>query len=407
MFSIQLLLFLLSASLNEMNVLQSNYIQINSSFERIGNYSEEISNGNSSIPLPETEPVDIVQPDAVYDNNYSQKLSEPVTNTTEEFPSEPLFEASWTFCGPEEVRAVFSLFDLAKPSDQQKFSDHNQRKLSSTMVSLPSRSLHSLHLLKYHLFTIRQHKTNTIKILQMHQLFLKTSPIRRHEHLSNSLLLIRLNPKEKYSVCIYYYQTNISIARPDLFICQDIMHDHLKHPVHGLFFILTQYSIILGILVILQGLFSMRKRRIPQIIHQHLVDKTQRIRSTLSSVSLIRQSFSSMDAPIEPQHHDTKIEQENQLKKRFTSSPAIILNQPSTSRSTDEHEPFLKLIANKNHVHFFFGLDEGSDDNESNDTPLEPYSDRSDALSSMAHILESNKPWSKHPHQPIPIELSH
>lgn len=390
----QFLLFLLSASLNEMNVLQSNFISINSSFESIG---------NSSIQLPENEPVDIAQPEAVFDNKYSKKLSEEITNTTEEFPSEPQYEASWTFSGSEEVCAVFSLFALSKPSDQQKFSDRNQRKLSTTMVSLPSHSLHSLHLLKYHLFTIRQHKTNTIISLQMHQLFPKTSPLRREEHFSNSLLLIRLNPKEKYSVCIYYYQTNISIARPDLFICQDIMHDHLKHPVHGLFFILTQYSIILGILVILQGLFSMRKRSIPQIIHQHLVDKTQRIRSTLSSVSLIRQSFSSMDAPIEPpvaSGQETNIEHENHLKKRFTSSPAIILNQ----RSTDEQEPFLKLNTNKNHVHFFFGLDEGSDDNESSDIPLEPYSDRPDALSSMAHILESNKPWSKHSH---PIELSH
>jgi hypothetical protein len=183
---------------------------------------------------------------------------------------------------------------------------------------------------------------------------------------------------------------------PDLFICQDIIHDHSKHPVHGLVFVLTQYSIILGILIVLQGLFSMRKRRIAHIIHQHLINKTQRIRSTLSSVSLVRQSFSSMDAA---QNH------ENELKKRITSSPAIILSDESSPKNlpkhSDENEPFLKLLSNKNHVHFFCSFDEGSDDSESNDIPtlnpsIEPYSDQSDALSSMAHILDSSKPWSKH-----------
>jgi predicted RND superfamily exporter protein len=138
----------------------------------------------------------------------------------------------------------------------------------------------------------------------------------------------------------------------------------------------------------------MRKRRLAHIVHQHLINKTQRLRSTLSSVSLVRQSFSSIDTTTEQQHKTISgrvHHQENKLKKRIISSP---------------DEPFLKLISNKNHVHFFFGLDEGSDDNESNTslnpqirtTHNEPYSDRSDALLSMAHILDTNKPWSKHNH---------
>ena len=406
---IKCLLFLLCASLNEMNVLQSRSILINSSFEFMGNNSEEISNDNSSMTSVENQPTDVVPVDAVFDNNYSPQISEETKNITEELPSGPHYEASWTFYGREEVRAIFSLFSLSKPPDKPTLFHHHHHpiKLSSNMISLPSRSLHSIQLLKYYLFTIRQHKTNTHKILQMDQLIPKISSTSKEEYFSNSLLLCRLNPKEKYSVCIYYYRTNLSMAMPDLFICQDIMHDHLKHSSHGIFFILTQYSIILGILVILQGLFSMRKRRITQILHQHFVNKTQRIRSTLSSVSLIQQSFSSMDTATEPQQHDeSKTDQENQLKKRFVSSPAIISNQPSTIPSIDEHEPFLKLNTNKNHVHFFFGLDEPSDDNESNDANFEPYSDRLDALSSMAHILESNKPWSKH-HQRSPREFSH
>lgn len=311
---------------------------------------------------------------------------------------------------------MFSLYSLSKLSDEKQFSDKNdtKNKLYTTMVSIPSRSIRSISSLKYYLFTIRQYKTNTEKILKMEQLILKATLSKKDEHYSNSLLLVRLNPKEKYSICIYYYQMNSSTQIPDLFLCQDIIHDHLKHSVHGLLFVLTQYSIIFGILIVLQGLFSMRKRRLAHIVRQHLINKTQKLRSTLSSVSLIRQSFSSMDATNQHQQHMTMNgyinHHENKLEKRIILSPAIILNEPSpiNTNTFDEDEPFLKLTTNKNHVQFFCSIDETSDDNESNDFQIdriyqEPYGDRSDALLSMAHILDTNKPWSKHNHDTVPI----
>jgi hypothetical protein len=285
------------------------------------------------------------------------------------------------------------------------------------MVSIPSRSIQTIYSLKYYLFTIRQYKTNTKKVLEIQQLLLKKTPLRNYEHFSNSLLLVRLNPKEKYSICIYYYQRNSSTQMPDLFICQDIMHDHLKPSVHGLLFVLTQYSVILGILIILQGLFSMRKRRLAHIVHQHLINKRRRSQSTVSSVSLVRQSFSSMDGTTEQKNHIMNgglvNHEDNRLKKRIISSPAIILSDSSVplhngTNSLDEDEPFLKLTSTKNHVHFLLGLDEGSDDNESEDNQIdtklnEPYGDRSDALLSMAHILDTNKPWLKHNHHIMPV----
>ncbi|CAF4413753.1 unnamed protein product, partial [Rotaria magnacalcarata] len=47
----------------------------------------------------------------------------------------------------------------------------------------------------------------------------------------------------------------------------------------------------------------MRKRRITEYISQHLTTTAHSIRSTLSSVSLVRQSFSSLDAAAEQQHN--------------------------------------------------------------------------------------------------------
>jgi len=187
----------------------------------------------------------------------------------------------------------------------------------------------------------------------------------------------------------------------DLSICIDIMHDHSKHSGHGLLFVLTQYSIIIGILIVLQGLSSMKKRHVAHIIHQHLLNKTQRIRSTCSSVSLVRQSFSSTNISAEKQLSNESISHENNLKKRIISSPAIVITAPSANslQQLDEHEPFIKITTNKNHVHFFCDVEEESDDEDKNDTVFaaahhEPYKDQPDALLSMTHILDTNKPWS-------------
>ena len=179
----------------------------------------------------------------------------------------------------------------------------------------------------------------------------------------------------------------------------------------------------------------MRKRRIAQYIGQQLATTAHSIRTTLSSVSLVRQSFSSLDTAAEQQHHATNghailreptIDEEGGgMKKRIISSPAIVISEPSMSvnngaTNSDENEPFLKRVPSKNHVHFLLGPGEGSDDddvyNEHDDTHIditnnpqtasthrEPYDDQADALLSMAHILDTNKPWSRYSHHPPPV----
>ena len=380
--------------------------------------SVETLNDTSSIVLVETPPPKESSP-STFDNDY-QDLKESDDNTTDEFHPGPHFEASWKLIDEETVNVTFSLFSLSKTTEEKKRFEKNhdtKKKLDTNFISVPRRSMRSIDSLKYFLFTVRQYKTNTEIVRDMQELIPKHPLLEKEPLYSNSFIAIRLNPKEKYAICIYYYQKNSTKQLPDLLICIDIIHDHSKHSDHGLLFVLTQYSIIFGILIVLQGLFSMRKRRLAHIIHQHIRNKTQRIRSSLSSVSLVRQSFSSANIITESEHPCLSNHEVTNLQKRIISSPAIILTAPSTSSSKtslnhyDEHEPFIKSIShNKNHVHFFCSLDEGSDDNDSNDsifipevssTHQEPYSDRSDALLYMTHILDTNKPWSKHT---IPVE---
>ena len=401
----QLIVFFLSISSNKSNVIPLTIVtfdpEANSTFEQ---GLLDPSYGNSSVIVSETAEIAMAQEETVFDNNYSDQLSKPSVNTTEEFHAGPHYEANWTFVDKETVRVTFFLFSLLKISTDKPLPPSKKQPLYTTMISVPSSStVESLISLKYYLFVIRQYKTNMEKILSMDQLNLRTSSTGIEHYYSNALILERLNPKEKYSICIYYYQVNSSSNIADLSICVDLMHDHSKHSAHGLLFVLTQYSIILGILIVLQGLFSMRKRRLAHIIHQHFLNRKQRILSTLSSVSLVRQSFSS--ASVLPEDHQIE------LKKRVISSPAIIITAPSTPsspgspRPIDETEPLIEMTSNRNHVHFFCHVDEDSDEDDIVFVPPhhEPYSDQPNALLCMTHILDTNKPWCKHSPETTPV----
>jgi hypothetical protein len=313
--------------------------------------------------------------------------------------------------------------------------DKHKSSLLATMALLPSRSLKSITLLKYFLFIIRPYHKHREIVLKMEKLIVKNTTSRKYHHFSNILTLTALNHNEKYSICICYYQTNTSTKTPDLVLCQDIINDyakfaHLKADIsHNLVFITTQYSIIIALLVVLQSLYSMRKRQFAQMIGQIVTDKAHSIRATLSSVSLGRQSYSSLEAAAEQQHHATNshvikheptIDEEDGLKKKKNiSSPAIVITEPTVSinhgaTSSDETEPFLKGIPSKNHVHFLLGTGEGSDDDDDDheheatdaNTALsekDPYDDQANAISCMAHILDTNKPWSRHSQHTSPV----
>ena len=355
----------------------------------------------------------------------------------------PEYALDWGFVDKDTIRVTFDLYSLPSSLiENNKYSDFNENKLNllATMASMPSRSLKSIASLEYFLFIIRPYRSIKEIILKLEKLHVKDTLSEQYHHFSNTLKLTALNQKEKYTVCICYYQTNVSTKTPDLILCQDVINDYSKFatlrtdPKHGLLFITTQYSIIIALLVVLQSAFTIRKKRLAQIIGQHLSHTAHSIRTTLSSVSLVRQSLSSLDAATADQHHHpinghgamhhepTIDEEESSCQTRTQSYPAIVISEPSSAmnngaNSSDETEPFLKHTANKNHVHFRLGPGEGSDEDDEERTHeenrtdstshptttssnREPYDDNADAILSMAHILDTNKPWSRHSCEP-------
>ena len=350
----------------------------------------------------------------------------------------PHYELNWGFTDKDTIRVVFNLFSIPRlliESNKNSLINKHKLNLLATMSTMPSRTFKSITVLRYFRFIIRPYHKNREIILKWEELVLRNSSSRKYSYFTNTLTLTSLNHHEKYSVCICYYQRNSSKAVPDLLLCQDVINDHSKFSElrtsakHGLVFIGTQYSIIAVLLVVLQTVYTMRRRRVAHLIAQILSNKAHSIRSTLSSVSLVRQSFSSLDTAAEQQHatndhanrHVPTIEEEKGLKKRIISSPAIVITEQPPMSSTeatdaaatsDESEPFLKRIPSKNHVHFLLGPGEVSDEEEENeveDTHASassrrgPYDDQADAELSMAHILDTNKPWSRHSHQTSPV----
>lgn len=371
-------------------------------------------------PIAEDSPANELS----YDNNYRDMIFSESKASHQVLPDEPDYQVDWGFVDRETIRIEFALISLAKPP--RKHEQHTQRatetNLLPTLVSVRSHWINSIHPLRYSLFIIRQYKTNMEEVLNMTALNLtRDAETKQHCYLS-VLKLKRLNLKERYSVCIYYYRSNTSIRHADLFICQDIINDYHKyahdkaHAPYGLLFILTQYSIIFAILLILQTLFSIRKRRIAEIVHQQLISKAQRVRASFSSISFIRQSISSNDTPIDTVENDSLSADQDPYPKESPISPKTILSNVSIP-SFDENQPFIKTASNKNHVQFLLGEAEDSDTTDENDptksngisssasksSSHEPYGDQSDALMYMAHILDGEKPWSKYKRASISV----
>jgi len=385
-------------------------------------------------------------------NDMLEDINKSEDEVHDEEPEGPNYDLNWGFIDKDTIRVTFDLFSVPISlieNNKNSLAPKRKHNLLATMTTAPSRALKSIALLQYHRYIIRPYNKNREIILKLERLILKNITSKRYHHFSNSLRLTELNHHEKYSICICYFQNNNTLKTPDLILCQDIINDYSKYSdlradgKHGLVFITTQYSIIIALLIVLQSVFSMRKRRVAEYIGQIVSNKAQSIRSTLSSVSLVRQSFSSLDAANEQQQQQaasshqthstdstTKGEETGKtsgFKKRIISSPAIVVSDQQMipldqgANSSDENEPFLKRIPSKNHVHFLLGPGEGSDEDNAideddenkiddcNSSPQsassrrEPYDDQQDALLSMAHILDTNKPWSRHTDQTSPV----
>ncbi|CAF0731260.1 unnamed protein product [Didymodactylos carnosus] len=400
----------------------------------------------------------------------STLLEDQISSLIPESYRIPSYQLDWHFIDKNTIRVTFRLYSFPRQTDQNRLISSpsttiiktRKGKTTTTSTTTSTPPLSSIHYLKYYVFVIKHYKTMKERALGIEPLVIvpKNQSIKQSEFIFTTLRLTALNKKEKYSVCLCYYQTNSTEQTPDFLLCQDIINDYSKfgHPKSNhhneLFFIVTQYSIIIALLIALQGVYTMRKRRITHILHQHLTQKAHMFRHTISSISLGRQSFSSLDtaasgADHQHNHHRNgnnsssihkashaldefyklqNVLREPTINEELTPPPDIVISNDEPEEtveksdfirgsSPDENEPFLKHYS-KNYVHF--RLDDGTSDASDEDNeekklehhphtnflhskeeriPAEdnentsPYNEQSDAVQCMKHILDTAKLW--------------
>ena len=306
-------------------------------------------------------------------------------------PSEqqrPHYELDWKFIDKYSIRVTFDLYSLPRSLIESNVYSHSNKQkwnLLGTMTTMPSNSLKSIFSLEYFLFLVRPHHQNREIILNMDKLTLRNTTSRPYPHFSNSLRLTSLNHHEKYSVCICYYQKNSSSKTPDLLLCQDVINNYEKFSdlradlKHGLVFITTQYSIIIGLLIVLQTVYSIRQRRVTHYITQYLSNTAHNVRTTISSVTSLRQSVSSMNVRIQQQHatdSDTSechsiTDEGRGARKGNVSSTSAVISHPSmivnnSILSSNETQPFLKRVPSKSYAHLLLGSGNASDEEDDN-----------------------------------------
>ncbi|CAF1218102.1 unnamed protein product, partial [Didymodactylos carnosus] len=401
---------------------------------------------------------ELIAPEAKNKEVFVNTLLDDQTSLAVESYRIPSYQLDWHFINKDTIRVTFRLYTFPRQTNHQNDISYssasitpvkNRKTKKPTTTTTSSPPLSSIHYLKYYVFVIKHYKTMKERALSIQPLIIipKNQSITKTEYISTTLRLTGLNKKEKYSVCLCYYQTNSSQYRPDFLLCQDIINDYSKFKHHKsndrneLFFIITQYSIIIALLIALQSVYTMRKRRIAHILHQHLIQKAHTFRHTLSSVSLVRQSLASLDtATTAGEHHrnggnssgthktshaldefDHKLQNvlhESTInEEEHLSPPNIIINNDDEQQgkvkksastvgsNSDEKEPFLKHIHSKNHVHFLLGSNtpEASDDEDdeekkkleqSNTNFLQSYDER--ILAKTEEDNENAGPYNEH-----------
>jgi hypothetical protein len=295
-------------------------------------------------------------------------------NTTEMHFDINSYRSSWKFVDKNTIRVRFRLYD----------------SLLQSIVSTR--------------FLVRHFHSGHIRIFD-----------EPHEIINSTLTLYLHNIKHgRHIVCLLLYRSKLMIS-PKYIFCQDIIFNFQKYGHHDMdsdeygntfFFLLTQYSIVLGILCILQLVHAARKRRFLRTVY----DKANNLRHLMTEhYHHLPENKSTTNS--DPQRHALEYLIYNLNRNALynidpmsmrTTNEDDIPSSPTSDRQRIEYEKHLKIPdrLNKKSIIPLFqrhqslittDLDEENFDEIDFDT--KSYEERSLSYKSLSHILEENKPW--------------
>jgi len=245
-----------------------------------------------------------------------------------------------------------------------------------------------------------------------------------HEIINSTLTLYLHNLKHgRHIVCLLLYRSKLML-NPKYVFCQDIIFNFQKYGHHDtdadehgntFVFLLTQYSIVLGILCILQLIHTVRKRRFLRAVY----DKANALRNLMTEHHHHSQENKST-IHLNPQTHALEYLIYNLNRNAIYNLDQIYMQKPnednvnlinSSLRPVAHHrtgyEKHLKIPnrLSKHSITPLLGrhrslvttnnnsLDLDEDIFDESDYDTGSYEERSVSFKSLSHILEENKPW--------------
>lgn len=290
------------------------------------------------------------------------------------------YRSSWTFVDKNTVRVRFRLYESLLPS------------------ILATR------------FLVRHTRTNIVRTYD-----------EQYEIINSTITLYLQNIQQgRHTVCLLLYTSKL-MRNPRHIFCQDIVFNFHKYGHHDIdsdeygntfFFLLTQYAIVVGILIILQLVYSARKRRFLRAVYEKanslrnfMLEHHRRLQDNKSTPDLNNHSHT-LDYLIYNLNRDVlyNFDKGNLQSSEETIHTNEVNDSPLLNVSRRRHGKHLKIPSHL-HQHSILkhrrsipiitaeNLDLHEEILDENELEIPAYEEESVSFKSISHILETNKPW--------------
>lgn len=250
-------------------------------------------------------------------------------------------------------------------------------------------------------FLVRHLRTNFIQTFD-----------KPHENINSTLTLYLQHMNQgRHIVCLLLYRSKLML-RPKYVFCQDIVYNFQKYGHQDMdfdeyrntfVFLLTQYSIVLGILCILQLVYSARKRRLLRLVYH----KANALRSLMSEHyrrTHIHRSSTDINSPSHALEYLIYNLNRNALCNidQMYRDTTNVCDDSSNNSPRPEYNKYLKIPRRLSrtsitpyfrHRRLSVAIDPSDEIFDENDFDTRSCEDQSASYKSVSHILEENKPW--------------
>jgi len=330
--------------------------------------------------------------------NHSQSLENftPITSHLSNTNSKPLIGRRKIKTNRTKIKINSHQFDIHSYRSSWKFIDKHTIRVRFRLYENLLNSIVSKRFLVHHLHS------GHIQIFNQ-----------SHEIINSTLSLYLHNIKHgRHIVCLLLYRSKLTID-PKYIFCQDIVFNFHKYGTHDIdsddhgntfVFLLTQYSIVIGILCILQIVYSVRKRRLIRNFYEkanalriHMMEHHHHPQENKSTTDLDNPTYA-----LEYLIYNLNRNALSNFDERYMPTPDT---NDLVNRSKFDNHLKIPSRLKKQSIKPLFGRhrslittnnknsDAEEDIFDESDFDTRPYEEQSSSVKSLSHILEENKPW--------------